>query len=121
MTNASSDQIDKRRRFQVGLSYIADLKFSLLSKAIGETKAGKGASIITEYLCYGADWKAACAMLIQEARVKRIPINDLLREKLPEFEDSFPPDSELSCLLTESGDPLNLLNLEVDNSSKHYL
>lgn len=94
------------RRYPIGLPLILDIRLSLFSRALGRTRTNLSEEFVADRLTENCDWREIQKLLRQEAELRGIDLNDLLRETLATdgFTDQIDlENADLSILLDELG------------------
>lgn len=95
------------RRYPIGLPLVLDVRLSLFSKALGRTRTNLSEEFVADRLTGNNDWKEIQKILRQEAELRGMDINELLRETLEEdgFGEQIDLENiDLSILLDDQDD-----------------
>jgi hypothetical protein len=78
------------RRFPVNLPIVKEIRLSLWAHTRGVSKTRMAEAILIERVSSADNWKEVCKDLLQEAAIRKIPVEELIQEilKADGYEDS---------------------------------
>lgn len=94
------------RRYPIGLPLILDIRLSLFSRALGRTRTNLSEEFVADRLTENCDWKEIQKLLRQEAELRGIDLDELLRQTLEGdgFREQIDlENADLSILLDDVG------------------
>lgn len=92
------------RRFPIGLSFMLDIRLSLFAYIHRQTRTNLAERYVVDRLVNDGGWDEVQALLKQEAALKGLAVEDLLKailEKDPWIVDQLDEDADLSVLLDD--------------------
>ncbi|BAZ16050.1 hypothetical protein NIES4071_79250 [Calothrix sp. NIES-4071] len=96
------------RRFPINLPIVKEIRLSLWGHTKGVSKTRMAEAILIEKVSSEDNWNEVCRDLRQEAAVRKIPVEELIKEVLQSdgYEESIELDGvDWTCLLNNE-DPL---------------
>ena len=96
------------RRFPVNLPIVKEIRLSLWAHTRGVSKTRMAEAILIDKVSNADNWNEVCRDLWQEAAIRKIPVEELIKEILQSdgYEESIELDGvDWSCLL-DSEEPL---------------
>lgn len=107
---------NRDRRFPINLPIVKEIRLSLWGHTRGVSKTRMAEAILIDRVSNADNWSEVCKDLRQEAAIRKIPVEELIKEILKSdgYEDAIDVDDiDWSCLM--EGDEPAIVTEEADD------